>query len=268
MTLEARGFLSAHVERQKEDLRRAHHERFDLADRVSDLAQRLLPHVATVTRSRQNLFACAFFVRGVQILQGAIIMAERGMVTEARILLRSALETLFFLGATLKQDEFGERMGRDHIARMEKLVNAHARLSPNREPSDDNSELEEALDMMRGAAANAQSLGIFDVAQRAEMTATYESFYRGLSTDSAHPTVLSLSTIWQRDSNGRPTGVLWGPEVRDVSDTLETLVFVGILLIDEINLLIGNKDVEATSLIVSRRYLELRHIDPAENSNA
>jgi hypothetical protein len=62
--------------------------------------------------------------------------------------------------------------------------------------------------------------------------------------------------------------VLWGPEVRDVSDTLETLVFVGILLIDEINLLIGNKDVEATSLIVSRRYLELRHIDPAENSNA
>jgi hypothetical protein len=267
MTLEARGFLSVDVERQKDDLRRAHHERFDLVDQVSDLAQRLLPHVATVTQSRQNLFACAFFVRGVQILQGAIIMAERGMVTEARILVRSALETLFFLGATLKQNEFGERLGRDHIARLEKLANAHARLSPPHEPSDEISELDKALDMIRGAAADGQSLGIFEVAQRAEMTATYESFYRGLSTDSAHPTVLSLSPIWERDSDGRPTGVLWGPEVRDVGDTLETLAFVGILMIGEINLLIGNEDVEGASHLLSRKYLELRHIEPAQSSN-
>jgi hypothetical protein len=263
MTLEARGFLSNHVERQKSALRQIHQERFDLVDQVSDLAQRLMPTVATVSRSKKNLLACAFFVRGLQALQGGIIMAERGMVTEARILARTVLETLFYLAANLKQEEFGHRLDRDHVARFEKIANAHTRLSPSTEPSQEVKELNKALDAIRNTAGDGQSLAVYEVARQAGMTVTYESYYRGLSTDSAHPTVLSLSSIWQIDPDGRPTGVLWGPEVRDVSDTLEILALFGILLLDQVNLLIGDKDAERTSLDLSRKYLQLRGIEPS-----
>jgi len=84
MSLERRGFLPDFVDKQKHALRHAHQERFQLADRVSDMGQMLLPKVSTIARSRQNLLVCGLYVRGLQTLQGAILMAERGMVVEAR----------------------------------------------------------------------------------------------------------------------------------------------------------------------------------------
>ena len=210
MTLENRGFLSEFVEQQRLEVRQRHRERFDLADQVSDLGQRLMPQIAAVPRSQQNLLACGYFVRGLQTLQGSVLMAERGMVAEARILLRSALETLFYLGAALKDKEFANLLDRDHVARVEKLIGAHRRLSKDGAPKKFVQEAEVSLEQIRTKLGEGQTLPIADVARRAKMMPTYEGYYRGLSTDAAHPSSLSLATNLGAQSRGlhrrRPLG--------------------------------------------------------------
>jgi hypothetical protein len=62
--------------------------------------------VTTVSSgSEQLLVMLQFFVRATSNYQGAIILAERGMTVEARILARACLETALYALEQLVQKE-------------------------------------------------------------------------------------------------------------------------------------------------------------------
>src|SRR5713101_7073425 len=86
----------------------------------------------------QTLLAARLLMRGMSAFQGAIVMAERGMTTEARTLARSCFETVFCLGALRKDPRFVEAFTRDDASRRKKLACALLKLD------DDSSGLEPA----------------------------------------------------------------------------------------------------------------------------
>ena len=103
------------------------------------------------------------------------------------------------------------------------------------------------------------------------MDVIYQGFYRGLSTDSAHPTVMSTSSHFERDSDGSPVGLLWGPELNDkerLQDTLYLMALVGILMNDTMNVLVDDQIIESESHKLSRSYLKLRGHTPSEELRA
>ncbi|MFN4017573.1 MAG: DUF5677 domain-containing protein [Reyranella sp.] len=269
MSLDRDGFLSVDLDCLKDRVRWDCPDVAGLVYDVSALGQKLLPTTASLPQTRQNLLAGVLFLRGLQSVQGAILMIERGMDLESRTLVRSAFETLFYLGAAAKEEEFVEDFMRDHIHRVDKLARAHRELSLA--PEEDYAKLNTAIEEARDIAGAGRALSIRDAAKRAGMDTSYQGFYRGLSNDSAHPTVMSVSSHWARDEQGAPTGLLWGPELHDrerVQDTLFLIALVGILLIDAVNSLIDDKAVEQESHALSRTYLSLKGHTPSAELSA
>jgi DNA-binding phage protein len=193
---------------------------------------------------------------GLQSVQGAVLLGERGLVIEARTLVRAAIEALFYVGASIRDSGFAEDLGREHVHRMDKLAKAHARLAALRGPEDievGKQLIEDARDKER----QGRRLPLPDVAAKAGMTSTYEGLYRVLSSD-AHSNIMSIYSTWS--SNAKEPTISWGPD-RDLNvlgDTLLLAAFVGLLLVDELNSRIDDKHIEAESHRLSRLYLEVR----------
>ena len=58
------------------------------------------------------------------------------------------------------------------------------------------------------------------VAKSAGLGAVYDVYYRALSNDAAHPSFTALKRYYEVDEKNDAIKFLWGPEVRDVKETL------------------------------------------------
>ncbi|HKB97043.1 MAG TPA: DUF5677 domain-containing protein, partial [Rhizomicrobium sp.] len=59
----------------------------------------------------------------------------------------------------------------------------------------------------------------------------YDTYYRGLSGDAAHPTITSLNRHVVQDKDGWLSGLKWGPDADDVGDTIMAVCGVGMHLL-------------------------------------
>jgi hypothetical protein len=256
MSVDKQGFLSPEFSRFTQSMRQRHGRRFAHLDQISELGQKVLPLFAGYPRENYYLVTGALFMRGLQSLQGAIIMIERGMNHEARTLTRSCFESLFYLGSSVRDPDFSNRIALDHIARMEGLSRAHSKYASEEERAD----LSAAIEDMKkvGQDAKGKQLGISDAADSAEMRMMYDGFYKGLSNDSAHPTLMSLRALWDMDeSTNTVRGLQWGPATvgpEALDDTLELLSLVGICLIEQANKMLKNDKITAELETASLEY--------------
>jgi hypothetical protein len=73
---------------------------------LNSIAQQLLREFQG--KDDQTLWAALLFVRGLSSFQAAIMLAERGMVQDARTIVRSCFETVFCFGALDKDPGVGQ----------------------------------------------------------------------------------------------------------------------------------------------------------------
>ena len=143
--------------------------------------------------------AVRLLMRSSGSFQGVVVMAERGMVVPARILVRSIIEDSFVAGAlTAKPDEV-IRMLRDGAGASRKhqaaflIAEGLGGGSPQ-----DRQRLEEAIDTMDGKA---RFFSPRKLAGLSSMLPQYLNYMR-LSEDSAHPSATSLHSIWRSGTAG------------------------------------------------------------------
>ncbi len=189
-----------------------------LAERLSELGQRLL---AKAQEGQTNPLIVSLFVRGLQSLQGAILLAERGLATEAAIITRSVLETMFYLGALRRDDTFAEELRQDHIKRLSKNAQEFLKLVERDGQAEDHEQLKDDLKVLRDREGPGQEIAVLRVADRAERRADYDTSYRHLSTSAVHTTVKALGQHWHEDGSGY--GIRTGPAlphlIEDVKGT-------------------------------------------------
>lgn len=75
---------------------------FDMAESFNDLGLRVLPAVKPDQSSNQQLLAAALYGRILTSFQAAYTLAERGMLADARTVVRAAAETTIVLSALVK----------------------------------------------------------------------------------------------------------------------------------------------------------------------
>lgn len=223
MSIDEDGFLSDQIEQVRTKYRADFSEIFGFVTELSRLAQSLLPAIEGQPRTLKNLFVSAYFVRALQQCQGAVLMAERGMFTEAYTLVRSGLETVFYLGAATRGADFAREMGRDHVKRTRTAAEAHMQRMKELDPNADESHLQSVIDTLMEQGIDPGSLLIQAVAKKAELGLLYDTLYRQLSNGHAHPTLSSLNSIWQMDENQLPQGILWGPGRGDPDEVVDVL---------------------------------------------
>jgi hypothetical protein len=197
---------------------------------LSELAQSILPSMDGLPRTLKNLFTCGFFIRALQQCQGAILMAERGMFTEAYTLTRDGLETVFYLGAATRGSDFARELGRDHVQRTKTAATAYMERMKELDPNSDESHVQSAIATLMAQGIEPEAMFIKAVANKAELGILYDTVYRQLSNAHAHPTLSSLNVVWKVDADGIPQCLERGPERGDPNEIVDSLSMTYIVL--------------------------------------
>jgi hypothetical protein len=98
----ANGFLGEAVQNATAAVRAGHPVAFRVAEDVNRVLQVAALYAMDTVQEElhaPNSVAVRLFLRGLQTYQGVVLMAERGMVADGQILLRSLLEDVFALAA-------------------------------------------------------------------------------------------------------------------------------------------------------------------------
>jgi hypothetical protein len=235
MSIVREGFLSPDIADWVSRYRRENQAQFDLADALNRTAQNLLAGTRAplgVGGFGGEAMALLLFTRALSNFQGAILMAERGMVVEARTLVRTCLETVFALSAALHQEDgFIPRMVSHALGAKKKAGNWLL----NRVDRADflGSEAEDMLQAFTARlgdeGAKTDPFGVEEMARRGGLDALY-IFYRQFSGDAAHPTLDALNRYVDDGAGGLSSEIHWGPEC-GADEIPETVVMAGCFLL-------------------------------------
>ena len=222
MTIDEQGFLSPDIQAWIGKHRTENRAWFALAEDLNRIGQRQLALQNIPADDNQAFLTALLFMRGLSGFQGAILLVERGMTQEARTLTRGCFETVFCLGAVRKDPAFADAFVRDDASRRQKLARLLLKL-PDDSSGLDAGHIEKLngfLDDLAQSGLQSEPLQIARAAELAGLTDIYDTYYRSLSNDAAHPSVTALNRHVSADESGLIKGLRWGPDVTDVEDTL------------------------------------------------
>ncbi len=233
MTIDEQGFLSPDIQDWIRKHRTENVAWFALAEDLNGIGHRQLALLKVPAEDNQAFLTALLFMRGLSNFQGAILLVERGMTQEARTLIRGCFETVFCLGAVRKDPTFANALIRDDASRRQRLARLLLKL-PDDSSGLDAGHIEKLTGFLDGLAQSgvqAEPLQIFRTAELAGLADIYDTYYRGLSNDAAHPSVTALNRHVNADESGLIKGFRWGPEVTDVEDTLMTACTAAVYVI-------------------------------------
>lgn len=107
------GFLSTEMVDASQQCHRQYAEWFTLCESINKFSLALTSKVAYHPNNRQECLAAALFLRTISVFEGTVILIERCMLSEAKILLRTLMETLFALRAITLHAELADEFYRN-----------------------------------------------------------------------------------------------------------------------------------------------------------
>jgi len=236
------GFLSPDIRVWIEKHRKANQDWFALADALNRVAMSQIPLVNVPDGDNQAFLTAVLFGRCLTAFQGAIILAERGMTAEARTLVRSCFEAVFCLGAVRKDSNFADAFIADDASRRRKIANALLKL-PDGLEAPDLEKLSNFVDHQKKSDVKIEDLSIARAAKLAGLEGIYDTYYRGLSNDAAHPSVTALNRHVEADKSGTIVALRWGPEVADVDNTLLAACTAAVYMVFLAGEMLSNENV-------------------------
>lgn len=192
-----KGFLSNYFFTHRDEVLVTYLSEFSECGVISARAQNLIVNTA-VSRSDPSL-ACAFLFaeRTVRTCQAAIRLCEIGLVQEAQVLARTALETLFHSSALLSKPEVFESIQSNDDKEGNKFAASILKDLPADQVSPEDEKY--LLDMVGRSAGNTFSL--YDSAKIAGLLDLYTLQYRFLSALAGHATLRSLDRSFAPDNS-------------------------------------------------------------------
>jgi len=232
MTLENSGFLSPQISSWIARHRAANPGWFSLAENLNCVAMRAVQALTVPPDDNKSFLAALLFMRGLSSFQSALVLAERGMTQDARTITRSCFESVFWLGALRNDANLANTLVHDDLGRRAKIARPLLELPGDSGLNAEHIEkLERFLDEVQNSGIEAKQLNIAEAARIAGLTEIYDTYYRGLSNDAAHPSITALNRYAEADQNNNIIGLRWGPDVPDVGLTLSDLCTAFIYLL-------------------------------------
>lgn len=251
------GFLSSDMTKATATFCAENAEWFELAGKVNTALVRAAHTAAKVARADKmapEAVATRLLMRSCGAFQGALLLAERAMATEARVLIRSLIENAFCVAALLENPEtFMQMLEKDHNAsrlRQAKFILAEKLTGDDTKKG----KLEKLIAMLdKGGIMSPK-----EVATLGPLTKLYLAYLR-LSNDAAHPSATSLErhVLVAPDRTG--WRYRWGAASRkENADTLESAIIAALSIGIGITQLLGDKRGNAAFGPLSDRLQALR----------
>ena len=222
MSLASDGYLSLDIGGWIAKHRADRTEWFALADRLNRVCLRAMLAAVVPDGDNRALLVILFFARALSSYQGAVLMIERGMSTEALTLARSCLESSFYLAAVSNNQDFIDRLISSDTNHKRKVANwlTSPAAAVTELSADQLDKLRGFLDQVKAAPPKAQPITIKAAADMAGLSDIYETVYRDLSDRAAHPSLNALLRHISLDKHGNAVGLRFGPEADGIEDTI------------------------------------------------
>jgi hypothetical protein len=168
----------------------------------------------------KHVLSTLLLLRSLGLLQGSIMMLEKGMLVEARILMRSMIETSFCLGAIHKDaDAFVAQIKSDNRKSTRQQAEAALTYSSLDPESDTFKALTKALEEI---STKERLLSMTDIGKEGPISNLF-LLYKVMSNDSSHPSITSVLNHYNRDKQQ----FTLGPASNDQTElNLDNLVLI------------------------------------------
>lgn len=268
--IEIDGFLSNESEEGRNLVLSSYQDAFSLAKDSNRHAMRLFREYSLCVNNEVKIAIAALMTRIIETYQGVIILLERGMTSQAKMLVRSQLDALFQMAAMVKNpnlyDSYAVKHYRSTISALKaakrwKQKSLQGRLS--KEKIDELILINET----KIKEINTNSLNIYQWAEKAGLSDFYNMFYVENSS-AIHSDMWSLDDHVSGSEHGWQ--VNFGPNDFDLYHVLRTSIYVMISAIESFSIAQGIKIAEIVKELRNRA-LELdetfyEHVD--ENTDA
>lgn len=120
MSYEINGYLGNQIEEIKKENYTNHQYIFKQCEEINRFAQKIKYDFNINSEDNQGIIATILYMKIHNAFQGAVIMYQYGLDTEAKTLVRSALEAMFVLKAVIKDEKNIELLKQDNFKQKEK----------------------------------------------------------------------------------------------------------------------------------------------------
>lgn len=234
MSLDEQGFLSPDLERLRLQIREKYAPAFALVELANGLIQNFKYKLEVPQSDDQKMLATCLLIKVANDIQASVLLAERGLVSQAASLVRVAVDGLILMAKTCKELDFSNQyraLGRkSQRVRLNAIINNPA----------------PGLDSLRGIAPDLlNKLGDEDEleiprktiekwAKEVGLGTLYDATYR-LFSDDVHSGPASLGRYLLTDESDNPIEFTWGPDAEP--DPRVVLVEAARVLLGCINLM-------------------------------
>ena len=228
MAFQTDGFLSPEMEEFTTGLRKvsAYKLWFEFAEELNRLGWEMLAVHGPPAANDPRLWISLLFVRAHRSFQAAIILSEKGILSDARAVLRSAVEGAIALHALAHNIAFVDQLEDAHHFNRRKQANDVLRNKDEYEPALTQSQVDEMKAAIREVdaeerAANRKFCKInwADVATK-HCPALYQTLYRLLSNDGTHTNIIAAKRFVKLNETGQ-----WilqiGPDFSDMVEVVQ-----------------------------------------------
>jgi hypothetical protein len=264
MSIDDQGFLSeTDIMQCRDQIRQQYAQYFNFIHRVNVFCQQAKFRINDTSTNDQNRMAARLMIKLLADTQGAVLLVERGLASQARALLRAACETCIILRRVCQDQEFPRLFSAsEELTQVRWLKNILDDKSPSlKQIREEFGHRGITLDNMRRKEkelkdAGAKKVEISSLAKDAGLSGLYYSAYVLYCKDThASPYVLDSYSI--PDQTGDSEDILWGPVMDNLEDALlliPRLMILGFSAINEIVPL--NLGADFDTLVTELRALE------------
>ncbi len=219
--IEQAGFLSPQITDWINKHRAEHSEWFALAEKVNAICQRLMLALEPPIDDEQKVLVALLFSRVLSHFQGVVLLIERGMVAEARSLLRGMLDATFAQVALSKHAELVKEFVDDDMSQRLKHVNCIRALPKElkKHHGFSEKELTKLADELKCEIDKRQIKPLRSeyLAQKAEMLTHYNTLFVMLSS-STHSRVRDMVRHLDLGESKEHHQFKWGPDAPNLDE--------------------------------------------------
>ncbi len=224
------GYLSPEIEQLSRTLRNTEPYRqwFNFADELNRFGIGILDNLQVPRHDQQRVTICALFVRAHQSFQAALILAGKGMLSDARVVLRSAVEGAIAMHAIAKDSTFIERLEEAHHADERQLANLvlntpdYKKFFSENEITKMERTTRNITELEKAREGNLRRINWADEASK-YCKDLYNLLYRLLSSNGTHTNITTISRFLSFDNQNTLAEIKIGPDIIDMVQVMQMI---------------------------------------------
>lgn len=247
MSVDKQGYLSKELDSVTEKNKNKFLPYFSLFEKLNEFAQDTVFLLEVNKQNLQQITLAALYLRILSSYQTIYLLSEKGLNTEAKIILRALFENVFRFVAIIKHPELAKQYVYQDLYHQKKTINKLFEDDPSLKKVEKLTQIT-AENKRKIEEDNIQELGIIEYADKAGLMSYYRIDYTYLCS-SAHSNIRDVDKLFVFDTDSKFSSFKWGPNDFEIDFALFGAINCLLIVLQKMN--------EVFKIIDEKRYLSL-----------